>query len=542
MNATQISRRSFVASAAALGAVAALGTSVARAAEAAEETYDLVVVGAGSAGLTAAARAAQGGASVVVLEAAGATGGTTKLSGGHYKYLNDDFLSKMPARTEESDAELLPFLDYDPADFGDYADALTTLQGQIEEYLASDSTVEFDSVEYWLVLHFIYTQGTDLDGVEATTDYNVVAPAYYNSGEVQEWLVEGGMVFSDPQPGNRGAGGPLSVEPEGQGMGMITVLEDMCDKAGAQIVLNAKATEFVTDGGRVAGVVADVEGSPVTYRATKGVLLACGGFGSNPQMVSSYQNLFTGIDDTVPSCEAEMCDGTMLEQALNLGAASANMQFVQFFGFPVGQKFTIEMMIPLAMMSTKMSVNSDGVRFNNDTQRFYGGGSSAGTAPACNQPGGRFYLVGDASGKDVLADSWDGYVQTGVVCPGDTLEEAAEAAGLPAEQFAQTVTQFNEYVAAGEDPDFGRTNLEGAAVETAPFFVSPCQMHAQNTMGGVVIDELGRVLDEAGSPIEGLYAAGEVVGNLDGACRRHGDNYAHIFYYGWLCGKQIAEA
>jgi succinate dehydrogenase/fumarate reductase flavoprotein subunit len=67
-------------------------------------------------------------------------------------------------------------------------------------------------------------------------------------------------------------------------------------------------------------------------------------------------------------------------------------------------------------------------------------------------------------------------------------------------------------------------------------------MYAQNTMGGVVIDDQGRVLSEDDQPIAGLYAAGEVTGNFDGICRRHGDNFAQILYYGYLVGTEVAQA
>lgn len=66
--------------------------------------------------------------------------------------------------------------------------------------------------------------------------------------------------------------------------------------------------------------------------------------------------------------------------------------------------------------------------------------------------------------------------------------------------------------------------------------------YVQHTMGGVVIDETGHVVDQDGNAIEGLFAAGEAVGNLDGAQRRHGDNFAQILYYGCLCGKTVAES
>lgn len=544
-----MSRRGFVtgmAAAAAAAGLAASGLASAKESAAPDASAtsdateaDLIVVGAGAAGLAAAAKAAQDGASVIVLEAESATGGTTKICGGHWKFINDWFMSALPDRTDDSDATIRAVLDWDPADFDDYADACTKCQQDVQAYLDSDSTKEFDSVEYWLCLHFLGVQGTDRDGNEARDDYDVVAPAYYNSAEIADWLAKGGLTWSDPQPDNRGDGGPLSVEPDGQGFGLISTLEGMATDAGAQIVTNAKVTSLVTDvSGRVTGVTCE-DGS--TYAAGKGVLLACGGYASNPELVAE-QNVFDGIDETVPSCEPASNDGTCMLAAQDLGAATANTAFVQFFGFPESNMGTIETLLPLTS-AAKLIVNKNGERFVDDSRGFFGGGKGDATAPICNQPSGRYYFVGDAAAQEspMLTDYAD-RVSAGTIIEGDTMADAAEKAGLDGDIVSATVDQFNGYVDAGQDPDFGRDMSQAAKVEAAPYIVIPMAAYAQNTMGGLVINDRGQVVDESGAPIEGLYAAGEATGNLDGACRRHGDNFAQILYYGYLVGTEVAQA
>lgn len=557
-----LSRRAFVAGATGIAAALASGiatSGIAHASAASDSTdadsaeagsaasdsttADLIVVGAGAAGLAAAAKAAQEGASVIVLEAEESTGGTTKICGGHWKYINDDFLSKLPERTEESDATISEVLEWNPADFGDYADACTKCQQDVQEYLESDDTLEFDSVEYWLCLHYLGTKGTSLSGVEARADYDVVAPAYYNSGEVADWVLSSGLTVSDPQPNNRGDGGPLSVEPEGQGFGLVQALEGMATDAGAQIVTNAKATELLTDdSGRVTGLIADVNGEQITYTANKGVALACGGYASNGEMVAQ-QDMYTGIDETAPSCEPASCDGTGIKMAQALGAATANTEFVQFFGFPEEQMGTIESLFSL-LSAAKLLVNKNGERFCDDSKTFYGGGAPSAVEATCNQPSGRYFLIGDSSAQqsESLADSYSDRVEAGVILEGETVAEAAEAAGLDGDVVTATVDQFNGYVDSGTDPDFGRDMSQASKVDGSPYVSVKMAMYAQNTMGGIVIDSQGRVLTESGDPIEGLYAAGEVTGNFDGVCRRHGDNFAQILYYGWLIGSEVAEA
>ncbi|MBR2835126.1 MAG: FAD-dependent oxidoreductase [Coriobacteriales bacterium] len=506
-----------------------------------ETTADLIVVGAGSAGLTAAAKAAQDGAKVIVLEAAPVSGGTTKICGAHWKFMNEDFMSKLPERTEDSDKTISAVLDWNPDDFGAYAEACKTCKADVEAYLASDNTLEFDSIEYWLCLHFLGTKGVDLDGVEAVADYDVVAPSYYNSGEIAEWIQSSGLKLSDPQPNNRGAGGPLSIEPEGQGFGLIQALEGMALDAGAQIIFDTKAVKLVTDeSGKVCGVVAEGPQGSVTYAANKLVLLATGGYCSNGEMVAK-QNYFTGIDDTAPSCEPATCDGTGIMMAQELGAATANMSFVQFFGFPEAQMGSIETLFP-KMGVCKFICNLDGVRFTNDQRSFFGGGDLEGVRAICEQPRGRYFFVGDAAAQEARGDNYADDVKVGLIVEGETPVALAEAAGINAANFEATVEAWNGYVDAGEDPDFGRNMERAAKVETAPFVVMPMAAYAQNTMGGLVINPQGQVVTEAGTAIEGLYAAGEVTGNLDGACRRHGDNFAQILYYGWLAGKTVAKA
>ena len=214
------------------------------------------------------------------------------------------------------------------------------------------------------------------------------------------------------------------------------------------------------------------------------------------------------------------------------------MEFVQFMGFPANQYVSIEGLFPL-VGATKMMVNNACERFCDDSKRFFGGGPE-GVRVICGQPSGRYYMVGDDSGLAAVADCYGDYVDAGILCPGDSLAEAAGAAGLDASGLEEAVEQFNGYVDAGEDPDFGRDMAEAEPVEGSSYIVVPMATYAQNTMGGLIINPAGEVLAEDGSAIAGLYAAGEVVGNTDGACRRYGDNFAHILWYAYLAGKTLA--
>lgn len=164
---------------------------------------DVIVVGAGGAGLAAAIRAADLGASVIVLESQPTAGGTAKISAVHYSVINPEWDAVEGQRTEELEERLNTFLTYDPADFGEYAGALLTLQEQVREYLASDSTADFDSVERMLIEHYqnvILTPGPDNDGTEAHAYLELTQPAYENTMEVYQFLLDSGITFESDFP------------------------------------------------------------------------------------------------------------------------------------------------------------------------------------------------------------------------------------------------------------------------------------------------------------------------------------------------------
>ncbi len=548
-NDMTMSRRSFTGLVAGAGAAIALGAAAASKAHADESapagdddtTADLIVVGTGAAGFVAALKAADGGASVIMLEANSLVGGTTLLSGAHYKFINDFYLDNLPERTEESDEEVRLYLDLDPSTYGDFGDALATAQEQIAEYLDSDNEHEFDSIEFWLVKHYEGTRGVDRDGKEAEIDYDVIAPAFYNQVEVYEWLNSyTGLTYGEPNRFSRSDAGPMSMETDDNGAGVIATFQAKAETLdNITIITNTKATSLVTDGGKVCGVVADGPDGEVTYTANKGVLLACGGYCSNPQMVAE-QNVFDGVDDTVLSVEYPNNDGTGIQMAQEVGGAVRGTEFVQFFSYPEAMMTSVMQMGNLTRAG-KLGVNKNAVRFDNDSSLEYGDMVMESVRIPCDQPGARYYVIGDASGIERLGDDLEYYEDTGMLQTADTIEELAELVGLDGATLADTIDTFNSYCAAGEDPDFGREVSPDDAMGDGPYLVAPMAMYAMNTMGGVLIDTTGHVIDENGDPIEGLFAAGEITGNFDGTCRRHGDNIAQIFYYGYKCGEAIAE-
>ncbi|MBR1684031.1 MAG: FAD-dependent oxidoreductase [Clostridia bacterium] len=494
-------------------------------------TADVIVVGAGGAGLAAAISAADQGASVILLESQETSGGTAKISAVHYSVINPEWDNVPGQRDEALEERLRTFLTYDPADFGEYADVLVTLQKQVTDYLASDDTTDFDSVERMLIEHYvnvILTPGPDRDGVEAHAFLHLTRPAYENTMDVYNFLLASGVTFEDEPFDIR------SLTPTGEGVGFTNTMTDTAQKRGVRIDYLTTATSLLLEGERVVGVQAkDTEGNDVTYTAQKGVILATGGFGSNPEMIAKYDNRYAITVDT-PSSEGKGATGLGIEMAQAIGADTVDMQFIQVFPFPALEDFALVPSIMTAM-SAKMAVNADAQRIADDSQL---GPYDAVTLAARQEEGQFYYLVGDAES----AERWQGgMAPKKSVFIADTLEEVAEMSGLDPVKLQETVDKFNGYVDAGVDPDFGRTDFHGK-IENAPFAIVKYANKVQQTMGGLVIDADAHVLNTDGQVIPGLYAAGEVTGGLEGADRVHGDNYAEIFYYGKVAGENAAAA
>ncbi len=495
----------------------------------AEKEYeaDVVVIGAGAAGLSAALSAEQNGASVIVLESAGIVGGTTNYAAGHFAVINDELL----ASSGRNDDDLQVYLEYDPSDFpGQWGETLVTLQEQITEYLASDSGEKFDSVECEMIDHYVTGSGTDLDGVSATMYYDLLYASMSSSAETWQWLVDAGMPEATEYFRSR------RIYPEGGGAGIITVLNDSAVELGAAIHLNTIATSLVTDeSGAVIGVKAiDETGTEVEYTAHNGVVIATGSFAANGEMVSQYQRMYTGISEETGTTNAKTDLGAGLQMAMDIGAETVDLQFILTFKMAYDAGCTVDEVNALCGKE-QLVVNSDGIRFGDDS-------SGDIYTDASNESDGLFYLIGDqqmidALGEDVVAD----YVARGWFYTADTLEEAAEAAGLDPDVLVETVEKFNEYVDSGEDEEFGRTDFNGK-VEDATFAVVKMEAAIHGTFGGLVIDADARVISEDGeSVIPNLYAAGDVVGGLEGSTHQSGDNMASVVYFGRVAGEQAAN-
>ncbi len=446
-------------------------------ASAPSDTVDVIVVGSGGAGFSAAVAATDKGAKVILVEKEPVIGGNAKLAAGG---MNAAWTDQQKAKDIKDSVESM------------YKD---TMKG-----------------------------GRDLN------DPKLVDVLTSHSKGSVDWMTEMGADLNDVGRMG-GASANRSHRPTGgAGVGahVIQVLYDNALERNVDMRMNTRGVEILKDdSGKVEGLL--VKGKYTGYYWVKAdaVVMATGGFGRNNERVSQYDPKLKGFIST----NQPGATGDGLDVAGNAGAGMTDVKYIQ--AHPTLSVKGGVMVTEAVRGNGAILVNKEGKRFVNEiTTR------DKAAAAILNQTGKVAYLIFDDSVRKSLKKI-DKYIQLGVVPSADSPENLGKLEGIDGKALTASIAQYNKLVAAGKDTDFERPNLPRALNE-GNYYAIEVTPGVHHTMGGVSIDDKAEILSEDKKVIPGLYGAGEVTGGVHGANRLGGNAISDIITFGRLAGEQAA--
>ncbi|WP_116997222.1 FAD-dependent oxidoreductase [Desertimonas flava] len=538
-------------------------------------TFDVIVLGTGAAGLTAALAAAHAGASVGLFEKSDRVGGASAWSGGMVWIPCNPHMEAIGA--DDSREEALRYLDslshgmIDPALAAAYVDT----GPEMVSWLEADTPVEFTPCVGFPDYHPEHPGGRPHGG-------RSLECLLYPFDELGPWADQVTVGRQMPETHLRMGETPLGsptltpVPPaemqrrrehdeRGLGQSLVGRLLRGCLDRGVEPVVATRATRLITEGDDVVGVRVEGPAGPRDLGARGGVVLATGGFEWADDLVKAF---LRGPLERAVSVPTNTGDG--LRMAMRVGAALGNMREAWWVPtVDVPDPDEPETTFPYLIMSQRtrprlIMVNRQGRRFSNEAANYNASGAAfhdfdPTTFDYANLPA---WLVFDQEHLDRYGFA---NVRPGGGVPfgaesADTLAELGRRLGMPDGALDTTVRRWNEFSAAGCDPDFGRgasahDNWWGdpafkgtpqatlGPIDTAPFHAVRVRPGALGTKGGPRTDASAQVLDVDGAPIRGLYAAGNVMASAMGMTYGGGGGtLGPGMVFGYLAGRAAAAA
>lgn len=439
-------------------------------------TTDVVVIGAGGAGLSAAVSAADAGMNVLVLEKMPMVGGNTNYATGGLNAAETQFQAEL----------------------------------EIE-----------DSVE-------LYIEDT-MKGGKQLNNLDLVTLMAEKSSETVDWLTEMGADLTSV--GRAGGASTNRIHrPTGGGAVGAHVVQVLKENAeayeGVTIVVNSKVVEILTEDGAATGVV--VETAEGNYNVfAKAIVIAAGGFGNSQEIIVQYNPALEGFGTT----NHPGATGDAIGLVAPLNVSLIDMEYIQTHPTVVPKKN--KMITEGVRGEGAILVNRDGKRFINELET-----RDVVSAAELAQEGQTAFEVFDQSIRDDLS-AIEKYVKQGLITEAATLEELAAAMGVDPATFVETIETYNRYQEAGVDEDFGRDYMLHS-IDEAPFYFVEVGPAVHHTMGGIEINTKTEVFDMNGDVIPGLFAAGEVTGGVHGGNRLGGNAMTDITTYGRIAGASAA--
>ena len=452
--------------------------------------YDVVVIGAGGAGFSAAITARNAGANVVLLEKMPAVGGNSLISGAE----------------------------------------MNVAKNWVQPKLG----INDDSPE-------LHAQDT-FKGGDGKGDMKVINVMTHEALDAAKWCRDYlGVRFEDDNLFFFGGHSrKRALIPVGHtGTEFIAKFQAKADELGIPVITNMKAEELIKDkDGRVVGVKATMDGSEYTFNAKGGVVLATGGFGANPEMVKKYN---PKIDERFKTTDAPGSTGEALYMAERAGAELVNMGYIQTYPICDPLSGAIEL-IADARFDGAIMLNQEGKRFVEELQR-----RDVLSEAILNQTGRYCWVlwndkIGSISNTvKAHANEYEAFTKQGIMTTCDDLKCIADFTKIPFDQLRKTVKRVSDMAGKGNDKDFNhRAGLMD--MQQGKYYVIKAVPSTHHTMGGVRINEKAEALTAEGKVIPGLWAAGEVTGVTHGTNRLGGNAYTDIIVFGRIAGEAAAKA
>ncbi|CDD71744.1 putative fumarate reductase flavoprotein subunit [Sutterella sp. CAG:397] len=450
--------------------------------------YDVVVIGAGGAGFSAAIEAKNAGANVVLLEKMPAVGGNSLISGAEMNAARNWVQPK------------LGILD--------------------------------DSAERHAADTF---KGGDKKG-----DMKVINVMTANALDAAKWCRDYlGVRFEDDNLFFFGGHSrKRALIPVGHtGTEFIAKFQAKADELGIPVITDMKAEELIKDKtGRVVGVKATSHGATYTFTAKGGVVLATGGFGANKAMVKKYN---PKIDERFKTTDAPGTTGEALYMAKRAGAQLVNMGYIQTYPICDPISGVIEL-IADSRFDGAIMLNQEGKRFVEELER-----RDVLSEAILKQTGNYCWVLwNDNIGKisNTVKEhptEYEAFTKQGIMATCPDLKCIADFTKMPLKQLESTVKRVSSMAGKGNDKDF---HHRGGLMDMSEgqYYVIKAVPSTHHTMGGVRINEKAQALTAKGQVIPGLWAAGEVTGVTHGTNRLGGNAYTDIIVFGRIAGEAAA--
>lgn len=438
---------------------------------------DVIVVGAGGAGMTAAIQAKEAGMNVAIVEKAAYAGGNTSRATG----------------------------------------GMNAAETSVQENLGVEDSIA------------TFIQDT-MEGGYNLNNLALVTKMCEESADAIDWLESIGA----PLPEISFSGGATNKRihrPEGDtGVGafLVSAFLDKIEELEIPVYYNTTATKILMEDDAAVGILA--ESAEVNYTINaKSVIIATGGFGANEDLYPQYKPELEGFVTTnIPGATG---DGIIM--ATEVGAGTVDMEQIQIH--PTVEQTTSLLITESVRGDGAILVNQSGVRFGDELRT-----RDVVSASVIEQEGSYAYLIFDQQLRDELS-AVEKYIENNIVTQADSLEELATALDMDSATLVDTVARWNEAVASSNDEEFGRDTGMEHDISVGPFYAIKIAPGVHHTMGGLEINTEAEVISTEGTAINGLFAAGEVAGGVHGGNRIGGTAVTDIVVFGRVAGTSAAD-